>query len=435
MSLFAESIVIAEERIDFQNDSFGSDLEVLVSQLMADVASGEAKGNLDKYPVIAKMETLILRRLGLKVNLITNKYLAAVFPFYSNKNHIFLDAMIRGQLSLPDQNKAIKNFESNEGSVNLKSAKVSGIFSEYEHPVFVNFRQLIEMKFENYEITAIILHELGHAFSACYYSDRTDRTNQVLANVHRVITGTRTDKDLEYVYREISKLTENVKKEEIDTIMNGTRVVAGATWFKLMIRVVRSQMSDDKYNDSSFEEMADSFAGRFGYGKALALSLDRLHGEDYNKNHSSLALCYVMDFACIAGMVGMVLGGIAMGAFMPFIFGVYMSLSYVALSGEDAIDYTYDDLKNRHKRIRNNIVEQLKDSDLDPKLVKTILENVYAVDAAIETTYQYRNLGTKINNLIFKNSRASFNSIDSQQLMEALSANDLFVKSAEFKTL
>lgn len=435
MSLFAESIVIATERIDFQNDTFGQDLEILVSQLYADITSGEAKGNLDKYSIVAKMEALVFKRLGLKINLITNKYLAAVFPFYSNKNHIFLDEMLRGHLSLPDQNKAIKNFETNEGTVNLKAAKVSGIFSEYEHPVFINFRKLIEMKFESYEVVAIILHELGHAFSACYYADRTDRTNQVLANVHRVITGTRTDKDLEYVYREVSKISDNVKKEEIDTILNGTRVVAGATWFKLMIRVVRSQMSDDKYNDSSFEELADSFAGRFGYGKALATSLDRLHGEDYNKNHASLALCYVMDFACIAAMVVLVMTGITASVAAPLIFGVYMALSYITASGEDAIDYTYDDLKNRHKRIRNNIVEQLKDADLDPKLVKTILDNVYALDATIENTYQYRNLGTKINNLVFKNSRASFNSIDSQQIMEALSANDLFVKSAEFKTL
>lgn len=435
MSIFVESLVLAEERIDFQKDDFGANIERLIAQIRVDLENGTAKGNLNEYPVVKRLEDLIFRRLGLQVNLITNSHLAAIYPFYSNKNHIFLNELLRGNISLADQNKILKNFTDTHGTVNLSTAKVTGIFSEYKHPLYLNLKKFFEEGFSNDEITACLLHELGHGFSACYYADRTDRTNQVLANVHRTLLGTRTKDDVEYVYREISKISQSVKKEEVDKLLNGGRVVAGSTWFKMIVGVVRAQMLDDKYNDTSFEELSDSFAGRFGYSKSLALSLDKIHEDDFNKSKSALILNYVMDFVFIGAVAGLLMLGIAGGAGVAVFLSLFYSLAYFSASGEDSIDYTYDDLKNRHKRIRFNVIEQLKDPSLDTATVKTTLESIYAVDAAIKSTYQYRNIGTHINNLVFKSSRASFNSIDSQQLMEALNANDLFVKSAEFKTL
>lgn len=436
MSLFVESVILAEERIDFQHDSFGKDIETLVDQLSEDIRTGVAKGVLNGYPVIKKLEQLIFKRLGLKVNIITNQHLAAIYPFYSNKNHIFLNEFLRGNLSIPDQNKAIKNFATPHGTVNLSSAKVSGIFSEYMHPLFINFKELISQGFATPEIAAIMLHELGHAFLGCYYSDRSDRTNQVLANVHSTLIGARTVKDLDYLYRELSKISDSVTKEEVELILNGPRVVAGVTWFKLMIRTVRSQMDNDKYSDTAFEEAADSFAGRFGYGKLLAVSLDRLHKDDFNKSRNALLLAYVMDFVVVGALVATVLGSMLLGsALVAMVSSIYLS-AYFSFSGEDVIDYTYDDLRARHKRIRNGVVEELKNTEgLDHATIKNILDNIYALDEMIASTNVFRNIGTKINNLIFSNSRAAFNSIETQKVLEALSANDLFINSAELKTL
>lgn len=429
--------VLALERIEHQQDDFGQKLEGLIAQVMQDMASQNLYGkNLDGYPIIRHMETLINKRLGLKVEIHTNSHTAAILPFYSNRNHIFLADMVRGNIDIRAQTRLLDPLDKRKSEVNLAEATVSGLFSEYTHPLYLNISRLIQQyAMTAPEITSVLLHELGHGFAACYYSDRTDQTNQVLAAVFRKFTDHNTKDSVEYIYRELSKLSDTIQKADVDQMVNGPRVVAGLVWFKTIIKVIRSQMRHDKYNETAFEELADAFSSRFGYGKHLALALDKIHQGSPMKSQGVLALCRILDFASLALSAAVIMALLAGGGYVMAIFLALWNLSVTMLSTEDNLDYTYDELKDRYIRIRSDAVMFLKDPSLPKDTVRVTLENIYSLDAVIKETQRYKSLYTHIGNFLSSDGKAAVNAIDAQKTMERLASNDLFINAAEFKTL
>lgn len=423
------------ERIDHQNDDFGKRLEALVAQLAEDIrTNGWEKKNLNDYPIVKKIERLIFLRLGITVCIVTNSHMAAIMPFYSNKNHIFLNNYLRGNINLRDQNKILATFKEKTGWVDTKAAKVGGLFSEYKHSMYINFGEMISsLDLTPAEIVGAMLHELGHAFEACYYADRSDTTNQVLSSIFRAITDPEANTKVEYIFKEVEKITDRVTKEEIDNILHGPRVVAGVAWFKAVVKIVQSQTKNDKYNETAFEEAADSFAGRFGYGAQLTLTLEKIHADGLYKRNSVLVFAYMMDFAVIGLYAGIILAAISVGSVPLLVMAAVSNLAMLSMSGEDSLDYTYDTLKNRYKRIRQDTVDRLKDNTLSKEEIKNVLESVYAMDEAIKTTNEYRSVYSRVANLVFSSSRDALENINAQQLMETLASNELFVNAAELK--
>jgi len=429
-------IIAALEHIDRQTDTFAKDVEDVISALITEMQEKRQFGkNLDGTTHVKRLENMIFKRLGLKVNIKTMQHVACILPYYSNRNHIFLHEFWRGNVNLIDQSKLLRKQEGKTGSVNIHKAYVTGIFSEYEHPLYMNFSVMVQYaSLSAAEITGILLHELGHGFNACYYSDRTDRTNQVLLSIGERVNGTRSKDDLEYIYRELEKISPSVQKEEVDRFVNGSRVVASLAWFSLVIGMVRSQMQNDRYNDTAYEELSDSFAGRFGYGRPLATALEKLSAHQVEKNPSAMKLAYLIEFIMIV-----VTAGVAVAALInpvTFLTGCYIavfSLFWTYISGEDFQDYTYDKLKDRYIRIRQDVIEQLKDKTLSKATVGEMLETVYVMDDIIKSTQTHRNLLTRISNLVFSNNRSALNSIEAQKLLESLASNDLFVASAELR--
>lgn len=431
-------IIAAVEHIDTQTDDFSKVLEDTVNRLLQEIKSNNLYGkNLDGSQHVAAMEKLIFNRIGLKVNIYTARYMACILPYYSNRNHIFLSDFWRGEINIVEQSKLLNKQEGQSGSVNLHRAKLSGIFSEYTNPLYMNFGEL--MRYSNLdaaEITAIMLHEIGHGFNACYYADRTDRVNQVMRSIQQRVTNRQGESDLEYVYKEISKVSPSVKKEEIDKFLNGNRVVAGLVWFKVIIGMVKNQMQNDRYNDTAFEELSDSFAGRFGYARPLATGLDKLSQYSIEKHPSAIKLTYLIEVLKIV-IVAAITAATLINP-VTFITGAtlaVLSLFFTYIEGEDFQDYTYDKLKDRYIRLRRDVIEQLKDRSLKVDQVKEMLESIYTLDDIIKNTGEHRSLLNRFSNLIFSSNREALASIEAQKLLESLASNDLFVASAEIRTM
>ena len=425
--------LMAIETIDTQNDRFGDDMLRLVSSVVKEVENATSEIRLTNHPAVDGLEKLIFSRLGLKVTFITNEAPAAILPFYSNKNHIFLPDFFRGNISLRDQNRLLDKFEDRKGSVNLQTAKLSGIFSEYDHPLYVNFYFLVKhFSMSAGDITAIILHELGHGFNACYYADRTDRTNQVLASVARRIVGQEKG-DIEYVYKELLTVSPSITKEAVDTILNGNRIVAGVTWFKTVVGIVKSQMSDDTYNNTAFEASSDSFASRFGYGKQLLIALDKISQGAPEKSKSVYYLVQTLNALTTVCLAVLILSAIAGAAVGPaFIFGI-VSFIFMTVSRQDVMDHTYDELKQRYIRLRTDAIDQLKVPSLPRDRVKDLLEGIYAMDEVIKETSVVKTLSMKIADFLFSGSRQAAVSINDQQSLEQLASNDMFFRAADFR--
>lgn len=433
--LFKPRRIFSVESIQTQLDHFGEQLEAVVSDIVTEIKDGGNKPiTLSiKDPRILKMTDMIFQRTGMKVDIITNELLAAILPFYSNKNHIFIPEFFRGELNIREQNKLLSSFKDSKGTVNLEKAKVSGIYSEYEHPFYVNFNELvINHDFNAALITACMLHELGHGFDACYFADRTDTTNQVMANIARNLLGDEHG-DVEYIYKELVKISPSATKATVDKMVNGPRVVAGATWFKEVVKVVYSQTVNSKYNETSFEQGADSFASRFGYGKQLIIALDKLHRYSPEKSKGMRVFVQLTAAAATIVLASLIFSLLSAGAIGVALVAMFYKFIFLSAFREDFKDYTYDELKQRYLRIRSDVVDQLKNTKLPKDTVNALLSDLYTMDTCIKETAKIKTMPGYISNFIFSGARAAEDSINDQQLMEALASNDLFIHAAALR--
>jgi hypothetical protein len=106
-----------------------------------------------------------------------------------------------------------------------------------------------------------------------------------------------------------------------------------------------------------------------------------------------------------------------------------------ASHGTDAVDMTYDKLKDRYNRIRAQSIEYLKNSQLTDDQIKLAIADIRRIDEIQKHVRDYESLARKISDLIYPANRNSKIDIRQQQLIEDLAHNDLFLKSAEFKVL
>jgi hypothetical protein len=429
---------IGLEMIDFQKDSFGKDLEIQITEVVNKIKDRTYRhpDDVEDSKEVKSIASLIFKRLGLQVKIICDGPLAAVLPFYSNRHHVFVDAMWRGEFYIKEQEKILKKASIQKGFVDSKNAKVGGFFSDYVCPLYVHFHaQVLDFDMSAAEIAAIIMHELGHAFTACEYSDRLDTNNQILTAVAQELTSKKEKANVTYIYRELEKVNPDITEEEVDKLVNGNKVVAGYVWMRTVIGSVQKQLPQDTYDKTSFEQMSDNFSARFGYGRELISGLQKLHVYygDPQTSKAGMRFTIIMEaishvaisFLAVASLFLMPAYGVVMTLVMFLVF---------RLSADDMRDYTYDELKLRYTRIRHQLVERLKDKKLGNKEVQELLDSVYMADKMIKNTHLNEGLFRAVSNFVFTSARDARKSILEQQLMEELTHNDMFVMAAQLKT-
>lgn len=433
------AIIAAMERIAIQKDDFGDQLELVITEILAELKKNNKK-NMNDHPAVKKLTDLIFKRTGLKLKQITNGDCpAGIISFYPNKKHIFLAEWIRDfGINIPEQNKIIKEMETKRGSVNLSTAKVTGFFSEYENPLYMDYYTLSETySMSAGEIVAILLHEIGHGFNACYYADRTDENNQVLAAIHRRLTDHKDENNVEYVYRELKKVSDTVTLDEVDGLLNGNAVIRGKKLFDVTVGIVNTQMRDMRYSRTASEEGSDAFASRFGRGRELATALEKLHrNTDEVEGTGRTMATLVINTAYVIAITITVLGA-SLLATPAFLIGLFSVLLYGAISwaltkalSDAERDQTYDRLKQRYIRIRQEQIELLKNQDVPVQYAKDVIAAIRDIDAIIEKAKDFRAIPGFIGNLIFRQGKAN---IEMEKMLEKLASNDLYLHAAELK--
>lgn len=432
---------LALEMIHIQDPQFGHRLNAEVSKLVNRITSSEISTQADvaSSVEVKHLQQIIFDRMGMKVTLITNSLLAAILPYYSNKHHVFLSDMLKGNISIKEQNKALEKVIGKSGFVDTKSARLGGLFSEYNHKVFMNFMDLIKKyKCSSSEITGIMLHELGHGFHACEYSDRMESSNLIIQDVCKRIATEKEKVKSDYVYQEISKIDKTVTEKEIDNLVNGSRIIAGYTWYKVVVEATRqagkSQMTQSKYDETAFEQVADNFATRFGYGRELIAGLEKItdHG-GVEKSSMSGKINTLLEMTVSVMIVAAIISSAGAGFIAaPVFYSLILGLILYG-SGENVRDYTYDELKIRYKRIRNEFINMLKQANLSKAETQMLVDNISFADSMINSTFQHESVYRKISNFLLPYNRSAKNSIQEQQFLEEMIHNDLFLKSAQLQ--
>jgi hypothetical protein len=196
-------INFGNEAIAFQSPEFANKLTSLIDDVLAERNGKSA----DNSKAAKDLNKLVKDVTGLNVNIIFDtEYPPCTIPFHFNPDAILGHTSIK-DFYIEDFEKTVERLKKvkTSSSIDLKNAKVTGIFSEPSVPIFMGFFSLMGAKLKPREIAAILAHEIGHCFTAMELAFRTIRTNQILSAISKAHAGGDKEK-----YKYVLKITEEV---------------------------------------------------------------------------------------------------------------------------------------------------------------------------------------------------------------------------------
>ena len=442
-------VQIANESIGFQSSVFADALTAEFTVLLTGKLTSK---DAHKHPSRTKIEDLITKYTGLNISFdLSSDMDPCTIPIRVNTDHVFTADWMKGLIE-PDANRLLDKAESSkkEGAINLKEGKVYGVFTKAESPIFMNIEKLKTYKLTAQECTAILLHEIGHVFTYLEYMTRTVRTNQALAAVHRSLTNNTTKDEHKIILERAGylaadddsafiELTDIKDSQTVTTViihkgMNGTR------------KHNELGAASANYDMTASEQLADQFAARHGMGRHLTSSLEKLHqfsgSLEYNQGKRYLFMTIqliVLSVVAIKVITSIITLPYA-GLHGPLI--LYKSIAtaisiymLIFLSGDGQRDRTYDDLRVRFLRVKEQSIQYLKDNNISDKESKRVIEDIKQIEVAISKVKDSKLLFEIISNYVFPSNYKAMKAADLQRDLEALAANDIFVKAKELSFL
>ena len=440
---------IAVEMIDVQQDDFLIKLEGIFTNIKMDLEKGlyESPIDLEKSVHRVDIEELVFERLGINLMIIFNTITpGAVDILPINNNHILLPELFHGGRWIEETIAATKIMDSDKGAINLAKAKLSGIFSKYKHPCFLNIYQFLgrEVKtngvidyvnnvhlsplcsLTSAEFTAILAHELGHIFTWYEMANRFSRTNQVIAEVSKVLMNKDKHKELSFVYREMSE-TFDMDQREIDALVSTNSVLIGSKLAMIALKDFTKTAGRIKYDDTSSEQLADQFATRFGYGIHLATGLSKL-----TKFYQPSPIAMALFDPTLMYLALSTLYGLALPA--TILITVPLLVMTIFANESDVNFKHYDTVRDRFGRVKHQMIDILKNRELDESVVKETISNIEFMEKLIKEAPADTSLLNRISRIMTQKGRTNAAEEEQEKLMETLIHSDLFVKSAELNT-
>ena len=425
------------EAIAFQSPEFANKMEYLISKVMGERKAQDAQ-NCSYNKELIK---LIKDTTGFEFKIIFNTtYYPCTLPFHINPDSILGYATLK-QYYAETSEETLKRLlkVKQTASIDLKNARVTGFFTEYEVPIYMNFNFLRKHKFSNREIVAILAHEIGHTFTSCEYAFRTVRTNQILSSVAKTHAGG--DKD-EYKYA--LKVTEeifNLKTGILDDLVEvkNQEVVLTAVIGTIEKNTYeQSIMGNTTYDITTFEAMSDNYATRLGLGRELVTGLEKIliatGAPEYSQDLRRTI--FYIDCFCLLNII---LGVVAAIQGWPVILSGYyifmgVLLVWGRLKGRDHRNI-YDDVKVRYKRIKEQLIHYLKNVELPKEDIQRTLESLKIIEKAIDQVSERKSFMEFLFSYLDPATIRFFSHVEIQKKLETLAANELYVKAAQLRTL
>ena len=439
---------IAMELIDYQNgDPFPDKLKSQIETIYSDIQSRTYKSNkelIEKSASCRAIEKLIKDRFNLTVLFdkeIAEYIPAAIIPFMSdylthsdNMNrfsgsvfgNIFRGVNIFKHVHNLNKEKEayFKRIHNRKGFVDTKYARVGGYLGDVKNHLIINFYSLYEEGLIPDEVVDIILHELGHAFTGLESHHRLTTTNATIAGILEDINDNKPDRAY-YVFKK------NFDPKDLDKAALGSKEEVTDFYSKLAgvyMGELSSQFKNQKYDETNFENLADSFANRFNRGKYLVSGVHKLHmkyGAVMQDSKTTRALMYIMEvlyLLLILAATGYI-GTLVAVALIVFVLD------------SDKTQMTYDFPKDRYNRIKNGIINNLKNTRLPKALMKDLIEQYKFIDGVIEDSLEFSLVTPKIADVIFPQNRENNYYINLQKVLENSLNNTLHLKRAELSVI
>lgn len=295
------------------------------------------------------------------------------------------------------------------------------------------------------EFVALTLHEIGHGFNNIEYSCKVVNNTSVLVDTFLDNIGKRNKSPKESL---LIAYTTAFKDPDADKLKNQNTV---SVFLYVMSRTFKYNMGSmtpsEVHSHNDAEQLADQFAGRFGYGDALGTGLSKVVIRHTNTGYlfvcSSVVFTIIWVTACVL---------------VPFLAPLFAVLGIISAISALEITYTYnftfevgeyqwssyDDLPRRLQRMRNELVRQLREYKSDAEYSKVLLKRIddldklkqCAVDGLFRNIFtRFRSPISKMLDLIFSPRRTAINIKRIEQIQEDLNSNELYVASAKLNQI
>lgn len=414
-----------EEAIAFQDGKLFDDVNKIFKEVKE---KGYSKGILEKL----KLNEAVFKNTGIAVNcqFVPDSLFFHVYPPQITQNHVVFNNEETSTWHYEVGMKLTHESKSPiKGTVNTKTCKVTGVFSEMVSVVQMDPIFMVDTSKGGYglsseEYTAIFLHELGHVFTYFEYLTETVTTNLHLSSMtkrlleinnyeERIIFLSAIEEDLQAVISDKEALAKTDNKSSIYGVLVSARRDA-----------VRSSTDTWVYDYKSWEFLSDQFSIRHGAGKYLASGLYKIVGK-VKTTRIDVFFSEVLMLLISGGLMAtVVLSGIGVAIVLMYIIGSFMLPLY-----------PHDDNVQRLTRMKNDMTEELKNSKLTNEQRARAVEAIESVNKLLTTMEDTRGSLETVFDYIRPAKRNARKQYEFQIKMEKLAANSMFLNSSKLKML
>ena len=278
---------------------------------------------------------------------------------------------------------------------------------------------MIDYDIQPEELTAFLFHEIGHQFTHLSESYRG------IANVTALIETLHNEySESKDIRKSIILTTEKHSNKKIDE-NNFTAVVT-----ELSGVAVKYLNNDDVYSYTDSEQLADQFSTRFGLGRYLASGLDRIHMTYKDLHGGSFTMLFYTLLVTFSQMFFIVLlfvpGTLITVTLTTILLSVYIIIASMLYTGSDASKNTYDDDTYRFKRVKFDLIRQMRETNLPKDYKKTVLNDIESVEKILTRYRNSKFLVERIGDVMPWNIN-SFTLTRLHKELEELSENELVI--------
>ena len=378
-----------------------------------------------------KIEDLLYKRTGLNCSLslpITDEWDFSATPFRLSSYSPLFDAMTA---VIP--NAIVKpgtiddGVQTLKGTIDFKNAKITGDYSNIVIPITMS---IIGVKKEGAETAAgIFMHEAGHGWTILAVSLRMYRSSQFLQQIARAKLGGDEERTSYLGKRYTTKMVEEgiIDKNDVKNLPTEFSIEGFQT---LVLTSVVNKMQSDfgqlRGTTHHTEQVADIFATRFGFGAVIAKAVMYDDSDSVVSHFNSIFLVTVLSCAFPSPLIAVMIS----------------SMMAVLFSGEGFTGRLLNDSRDiygtnsqRLTRIRQTIIDSLKDAHIKRETREFLLTEIARIDDIYKETHVVKNVFKIIHEMIFSSERKLAQVMEMERQLEALSNNDLFIGANRLKNL
>jgi len=444
---------LAQETIDFQlNDPFPKECDAIIESIFNKIESLGKTRDYCTYTFacnneIEQLQDLIFKRFGLKNRISCINSLSmtgAVSTPFGSKNIFFRNNYL-------DYFSGDKNTKKRETSkinyeINLNKAFIKGDLVSKPIDIYLNLYYFFHSGTTEKEVTAIILHEIGHIFTNFEYGYLLESGNLALLEL---VKGFK-DKDSKTIKQAISYLCVDPCDVTPEDVLNDFTVFCPLVYRKYFDNI-RSQFGHHLYDNVSAELSADIFVVRFGYQVHLATMLEKIV-KDINKHYSSIyeernAITNVFLLSVLAYIF--YIAGTAGGAATLMTMVIVLILVYITeiTPATDKLrdnnnyqdEKIYDEINIRVLRLKQQSIVYLKEIGTEPSLVKKFIKDIDLINSKNliidEKNGNFFKMVNKIDQFLNSPRKTREYYYQLQRDLEEIGYNELFVESQRFRHL